>query len=98
VNLIYFLCVDDVSFIDFEYGNWNYRGFDIGNHFCEYAGFQCDYSLYPSKEQQLEWLKTYLTAYNGCIQPTSKELESIYIEVNLFALVKYSFDLMMLYG
>ena len=27
-----------VVFIDFEYGEYNYRGFDIGNHFCEYAG------------------------------------------------------------
>jgi thiamine kinase-like enzyme len=27
-----------VQFIDFEYGGYNHRGFDIGNHFCEYAG------------------------------------------------------------
>lgn len=33
-------------FIDFEYGSYNYRGFDIGNHFNEYAGYECDYSLY----------------------------------------------------
>lgn len=33
-------------FIDFEYGSYNYRGFDIGNHFNEYAGYDCDYSLY----------------------------------------------------
>nr|GLL27251.1 probable ethanolamine kinase isoform X2 [Ipomoea trifida]GMC92247.1 probable ethanolamine kinase isoform X1 [Ipomoea batatas]GMC93926.1 probable ethanolamine kinase isoform X1 [Ipomoea batatas]GMC95679.1 probable ethanolamine kinase isoform X1 [Ipomoea batatas]GMD83577.1 probable ethanolamine kinase isoform X1 [Ipomoea batatas] len=32
-------------FIDFEYGSYNYRGFDIGNHFNEYAGYECDYSL-----------------------------------------------------
>ncbi|CAN4127890.1 unnamed protein product [Withania somnifera] len=32
--------------IDFEYGSYNYRGFDIGNHFNEYAGYDCDYSLY----------------------------------------------------
>lgn len=33
-------------FIDFEYGSYNYRGFDIGNHFNEYAGYDCDYNLY----------------------------------------------------
>lgn len=33
-------------FIDFEYGSYNYRGFDLGNHFNEYAGYDCDYSLY----------------------------------------------------
>ena len=27
-----------VQFIDFEYGGYNLRGFDIANHFCEYAG------------------------------------------------------------
>lgn len=35
-----------VYLIDFEYGSYNYRGFDIGNHFNEYAGYECDYSLY----------------------------------------------------
>ena len=33
-------------FIDFEYGSYSYRGYDIANHFNEYAGFDCDYSLY----------------------------------------------------
>ena len=30
--------LDSVSFIDFEYASYNPRGFDIGNHFNEYAG------------------------------------------------------------
>jgi len=29
---------EKVSFIDFEYVGYNYQAFDIGNHFCEYAG------------------------------------------------------------
>jgi len=29
---------EKVSFIDFEYIGYNYQAFDIGNHFCEYAG------------------------------------------------------------
>lgn len=37
---------EKLHFIDFEYGSYNYRGFDIGNHFSEYAGYDCDYSLY----------------------------------------------------
>jgi ethanolamine kinase len=49
-----------VEFIDYEYGNYNYRGFDIANHFCEYAGFQCDYSKFPSKKSQMEWFAVYL--------------------------------------
>lgn len=30
--------LDDVSFIDYEYGAYNYSPFDIGNHFNEYGG------------------------------------------------------------
>jgi hypothetical protein len=27
-----------INFIDYEYAGANYRGYDIGNHFCEFAG------------------------------------------------------------
>ena len=27
-----------VKFIDMEYGGPNYRGFDVADHFCEFAG------------------------------------------------------------
>nr|KJB27094.1 hypothetical protein B456_004G277600 [Gossypium raimondii] len=40
---------DKLYIIDFEYGSYNYRGYDIGNHFNEYAGYECDYSLYQKK-------------------------------------------------
>lgn len=33
-----------ICIIDYEYGGYTYRGFDIGNHFTEYAGFEGDYS------------------------------------------------------
>ena len=32
-----------LTVIDFEYGGYGRRGFDLGNHFNEYAGFECDY-------------------------------------------------------
>jgi len=40
VEMQYVLCcfAEKVSFIDFEYVGYNYQAFDIGNHFCEYAG------------------------------------------------------------
>jgi hypothetical protein len=37
-----------IYIIDYEYGSYNYRGYDIANHFNEHAGFECDYSLYVS--------------------------------------------------
>ena len=39
-------CPEKLYLIDFEYGSYNYRGFDIGNHFNEYAGYDCDFTLY----------------------------------------------------
>lgn len=45
--LLWYPCdfTDKFYFIDLEYGWYNYRGFDIGNHFNEYAGFDCDFNL-----------------------------------------------------
>jgi ethanolamine kinase len=28
----------NINFIDYEYASYNYRGFDLGNHFNEFAG------------------------------------------------------------
>lgn len=56
---------DKVHFIDFEYAGYNYRSFDIANHFCEFSGFNVDTSKYPTKEMQTRFIRTYLTEYNG---------------------------------
>ncbi|CAI2182652.1 11047_t:CDS:10 [Funneliformis geosporum] len=77
--------------------NENYRGFDIGNHFCEFAGFECDYSLYPDKKFQLQWLKHYLNTFNSAKgevlrnndDVTDHELSTLYREVNKFALASH---------
>ncbi|GFR90777.1 ethanolamine kinase [Elysia marginata] len=88
-NIIYNKEKDNVHFIDYEYSFYNYEAFDIGNHFAEYAGMdEVDYSLYPSKEEQLPWLKHYLEAkskVNGSskgTEVTDKEVETLYIQVN----------------
>ena len=54
---------DKITFIDFEYGGANYQSFDIANHFCEFAGLDCDYNLYPDHSFQMVWLKEYLLEY-----------------------------------
>ncbi|KAJ2887370.1 hypothetical protein FB639_001373 [Coemansia asiatica] len=86
-NIIMSETKDKVSFIDYEYATYNYRGFDIANHFNEYAGFECDYSRYPAKEAQLEWFKVYLGQANLDSSPES--LEKMYVEVCHFQLASH---------
>ncbi|ESO02337.1 hypothetical protein HELRODRAFT_65481 [Helobdella robusta] len=60
---------DIVRPIDFEYSSYNYRGFDIGNHFCEwcynynvneYPYYAARLDQFPNKEQQLNFIREYL--------------------------------------
>ncbi|KAK7857440.1 putative ethanolamine kinase [Quercus suber] len=74
--------------IDFEYGSYNYRGFDIGNHFNEYAGYDCDYSLYPSKDEQYHFFRHYLQLDNPLEVP-DKDLEALYVESNTYMLASH---------
>ncbi|XP_022730655.1 probable ethanolamine kinase isoform X2 [Durio zibethinus] len=79
---------DKLYFIDFEYGSYNYRGFDIGNHFNEYAGYDCDYSLYPSKDEQHHFFRHYLQPEKP-YEVSEKDLEALYVETNTFMLASH---------
>ncbi|KAL0013815.1 hypothetical protein SO802_000884 [Lithocarpus litseifolius] len=74
--------------IDFEYGSYNYRGFDIGNHFNEYAGYDCDYSLYPNKDEQYHFFRHYLQPDNPLEVP-DKDIEALYVESNTYMLASH---------
>uniref|UniRef100_A0AAX7U6A3 ethanolamine kinase n=1 Tax=Astatotilapia calliptera TaxID=8154 RepID=A0AAX7U6A3_ASTCA len=64
--------VEKLMLIDFEYSSYNYRGFDFGNHFCEWM---YDYTYnewpfykatpenYPTREQQLLFIRSYLAEH-----------------------------------
>ncbi|XP_074004996.1 choline kinase alpha isoform X4 [Numenius arquata] len=91
--------------IDFEYSSYNYRGFDIGNHFCEwmydytyekYPFFKASVLKYPSKKQQLHFISSYLSAFHDGFENLSNEEKSkleeeMLIEVNRFALASHFF-------
>ncbi|KAE8701575.1 putative ethanolamine kinase [Hibiscus syriacus] len=79
---------EKLYFIDFEYGSYNYRGFDIGNHFNEYAGYDCDYSLYPSKDEQYHFFRHYLQPEKP-YEVSEKDLEALYVEANTFMLASH---------
>jgi len=64
---------DDVMLIDFDYSAYNYRGYDLGNHFGQYIyeytvhvgdssadGFIAHPDQYPSRQQQVKWATEYI--------------------------------------
>lgn len=51
-----------MNFIDFEYSAPTYRGFDVGNHFNECAGFDCKWEDYPNDAQAEHFARAYLQA------------------------------------
>uniref|UniRef100_A0A3B5A299 ethanolamine kinase n=1 Tax=Stegastes partitus TaxID=144197 RepID=A0A3B5A299_9TELE len=91
--------------IDFEYSSYNYRGFDIGNHFCEwmydyncdeFPFFKVDAQNYPSKAQQLHFIESYLRESDRGFDNLSEEdqtkvKEELYVEVNRFSLASHFF-------
>ncbi|KAI5640859.1 hypothetical protein M9H77_00161 [Catharanthus roseus] len=79
---------DKLYFIDFEYGSYSYRGFDIGNHFNEYAGYDCDYSLYPNKEEQYHFFRNYLHPERP-EEVSDKDLHALYVETNVYMLASH---------
>jgi choline/ethanolamine kinase len=81
--------------IDFEYCSYNYRSFDIANHFVEwmYDYTAADYPFYkeqvdhyPTKQQRLHFVKAYLEARNSKENP-----KKILREVEVFTLASHFF-------
>uniref|UniRef100_A0A8C6X2B7 Ethanolamine kinase n=1 Tax=Naja naja TaxID=35670 RepID=A0A8C6X2B7_NAJNA len=82
--------------IDFEYSSYNYRGFDIANHFCEwmydyvhekYPFFKANFMNYPTRKQQLHFITSYLAASQSGFENLSHEdkskiEEDMLVEVN----------------
>ncbi|XP_078534064.1 choline/ethanolamine kinase-like [Lissotriton helveticus] len=96
---------DKLMLIDFEYSSYNYRGFDIGNHFCEWVYdytydkwpfYKASLENYPNREQQLHFIQHYLKAssdnmHNICTEEQTIIQEQMIIEINRFALASHFF-------
>lgn len=91
---------EKLMLIDFEYSSYNYRGFDFGNHFCEWM---YDYTFdrwpfykataenYPSREQQLHFIRNYLLKTEGYPDGITHEDQTrmedeLLLEANRYAL------------
>ncbi|KJH41484.1 Choline/ethanolamine kinase [Dictyocaulus viviparus] len=62
------MSTDPLVLIDFEYCSYNYRGFDLGNHFCEYGyDYNCDeapyYKIYNEMFQVIHEKRSFCRAY-----------------------------------
>ncbi|XP_061396868.1 ethanolamine kinase [Musca vetustissima] len=91
-NVVYTESRQTVTFIDYEYADYNFQAFDIGNHFTEFAGVDTvDYTRYPSRDFQLKWLRVYLQTYLQKSDVTDAEVERLYVQVNQFALASHFF-------
>ena len=85
---------DTVRPIDFEYSSYNYRGFDIGNHFCEWCYnynvdtapyFSANLDHFPNMQQQLNFIREYLKESSISLD----EEDSLVVEANAFALASH---------
>jgi len=75
-----------VQLIDFEYGSFGNRGFDLGNSFNEWCGFECRGELYPSEAQRREFCQMYLG--EGA---EAGETDRLLLEAEAFSLVSHLF-------
>ncbi|OCK88438.1 ethanolamine kinase-like protein [Cenococcum geophilum 1.58] len=76
----------NVSFIDYEYATAAPAAFDIANHFAEWGGFDCDFSVLPTRSQRRDFLKEYLLSYNSRLERSFKDAEctALFDEVDRF--------------
>ncbi|KAF2748141.1 kinase-like protein [Sporormia fimetaria CBS 119925] len=75
-----------VSFIDYEYATPAPAAFDIANHFAEWGGFDCDFSVLPTRPVRRAFLREYLQSYNLHSQRSYKEaeLDELFDQVDQF--------------
>lgn len=95
-------CDPELMIIDFEYCAYNYRGFDLANHFLEWTMdytntefpfFHHRKTAYPTMEQQQRFITTYLIELASCDDyvPTKAEIDEIKEEVRCFTLASHLF-------
>jgi hypothetical protein len=51
-----------------------------GNHFNEYAGFECDYGRYPNAQQAGYFLREYLSEAEGCTPVRMPDMPDMHVQ------------------
>lgn len=86
--------------MDLEYAGWNFRGFDLGNHLCEYASdflqpppaapHQLDFARFPSPARRRAFARAYLGKDgNGAGDGDNDEVSALVREMEGFALASH---------
>jgi len=91
-NMLIHKTTNEIFFIDFEYSGYNYRGFDFGNHFCEWSieynlptpGFKVDTKKFPNRTQMTQFITDYIGKGNESVQELVEE-------AHVFSLVSHLF-------
>ena len=82
-NIIYNESTEVIKFIDLEYAGANYQGYDIANHFNEFAGVdEPDYSFFPTDGYQRKWIHIYLTEFYKKLNEYNKSKELPLMELD----------------
>lgn len=81
---------ESVTFIDYEYAVPSPAAFDLANHFAEWGGFDCDFSVLPTRSQRRAFIEEYIRAYFP-LSPGEEEkegaaqaIERLMTEVDVF--------------
>ncbi|KAI9478112.1 MAG: kinase-like domain-containing protein [Benjaminiella poitrasii] len=91
---------NELVIVDFEYSGYNPRGFDIANHFCEWAyDYHSDkpaemkMDQFPTYEEQIRFLKAYLNTpskhHNPDVADNSITPESLQKEANMWLMATH---------
>ncbi|KAL2207370.1 kinase-like protein [Sarocladium strictum] len=76
-----------VSFIDYEYATPSPAAFDIANHFAEWAGYDCDYTMVPTRDHRQAFISEYVKTYlelSGEPLDHEEETRKLFEEVDVF--------------
>ncbi|KAF2199869.1 kinase-like protein [Delitschia confertaspora ATCC 74209] len=78
-----------VSFIDYEYATAAPASFDLSNHFAEWGGLECDFTVLPTRSVRRAFLKEYLDSFNTHLNRSPKEtdLDELFDQVDKFRCV-----------
>uniref|UniRef100_T1J9W0 ethanolamine kinase n=1 Tax=Strigamia maritima TaxID=126957 RepID=T1J9W0_STRMM len=83
-----------ITFVDWECAGTSPLPADIAYHFWRYSGIEdMDLSMYPDKDFQMEWLRTYLETYYSQTKSDENknvsdiDVERLYVQVNTYYLL-----------